>query len=200
MTPEVLSHALEPFYTTKQGGQGTGLGLSMAYGVIKAHGGTLDITSQVGQGTTVKLQLPRIPAPVQTEAIPHPVPDLASMSVFLVDDDEDVRFLMTRMLKKAGVRQVKTFAGGLEVLESLGSEELPDLIILDQNMPGMNGFQTMEQIRRLKPEMPILISSGQPEIETWNVFKQPNVAVIAKPFTVHEIQEKLGRFGHHARR
>jgi len=196
MTPEVLAHALEPFYTTKEVGKGTGLGLSMTYGVVKAHGGTIDIASQPGQGTTVKLRFPRIHAPTQSEPGPFeaPAPSLASMKVFLVDDDEDVRFLMTRMLKQAGVRQPKTFSGGEKVLECLRSGERPDLIILDQNMPGMNGTQTMERIRCRHPDMPILISSGQPDIEEWDCYKQPKVAVISKPFTMDEIQDKLAQF------
>ncbi len=194
MTPEVLAHVMEPFYTTKEVGKGTGLGLSMTYGVVKAHRGTIEITSQPGQGTRVKLRFPRIPAPGQSETRTAPAPSLGSMKLFLVDDDEDVRFLMTRMLKRAGVRQVKTFAGGEEVLETLRAGDLPDLVILDQNMPGMTGVQTKERIRALHPEMPILISSGQPDIEAWEAFRQPRVAVISKPFTLEEIQAKLGQF------
>jgi len=194
MAPEVLTHVMEPFYTTKEVGKGTGLGLSMTYGVVKAHNGDIDISSQMGQGTSVKLRFPRIPAPVQVESVTQPVPSLAIQNIFLVDDEEDVRFLMTRMLKKAGVRRVKTFDGGEELLDNLPSEELPDLIILDQNMPGMNGTQTMERIRCLHPEMPILISSGQPDIESWDCFKAPKVGVISKPFTMGEIQSKLALF------
>jgi len=194
MTPEILAHVMEPFYTTKEVGNGIGLGLSMTYGVVKAHGGSIDIATQVGQGTSVRLRFPRIPAPVQVGSVTLPAPSLESMKVFLVDDDEDVRFLMTRMLKQAGVRQVRTFSGGEEVIDYLRSGELPDLIILDQNMPGMKGTQTMEQIRGLHPEMPVLISSGQPDIEAWDDFKQPRVAVISKPFTFEEIQAKLAQF------
>jgi len=196
MTPEILAHVLEPFYTTKDVGKGTGLGLSMAYGVVKAHGGNIDIASQPGRGTTVKLRFPGLPAPAGRGPAPiaAAAPSLASMAVFLVDDDEDVRYLMNRMLQKAGVRQVKVFQGGREVLESLSSEELPGLVILDQNMPGLTGTQTMERIRDLHPEMPILISSGQPDIEAWECFKRPRVGVISKPFNVEEIQAKLAQF------
>jgi len=194
MTPEVLSHVMEPFYTTKEVGKGTGLGLSMTYGIVKAHGGTIDISSRPGQGTAVKLRFPRIPAPTQAETIHAPVPPIGSLKVFLVDDDEDVRFLMTRMLKQAGVRQVKSFPGGEEVIGRLLSGELPDLIILDQNMPRMNGTQTMTKIRDLVPKMPILISSGQPDIESWEILKQPRVGIISKPFTMEEIQAKLTEF------
>jgi two-component system nitrogen regulation response regulator GlnG len=118
------------------------------------------------------------------------------MNIYLVDDDEEVRFLMTRLLKKAGVGQVKTFPGGAAVLECLGSGELPDLVILDQNMPGMNGTQTMERIRRLHPDMPILISSGQPDIEELDCYRQARVSAISKPFTLEEIQAKLAQFAH----
>jgi CheY-like chemotaxis protein len=194
ISPEVLAHVKEPFYTTKEVGKGTGLGLSMTYGVVKAHGGTIEIASQPGQGTTVKLRFPRVPIPVENEAMNAPAPSLGSMTVFLVDDDEDLRCLMTRMLKQAGVRQLKTFPGGKDVLEALHSGEVPDLIILDQNMPGMNGTQTMERIRNRHPEMPILISSGQPGIADWGCFKQPNVGVISKPFTMEEILAKLVQF------
>jgi PAS domain S-box-containing protein len=194
MPPEVLAHVMEPFFTTKETGKGTGLGLSMTYGMVKAHGGTIAIVSQPGQGTTVTLRFPRIPAPVEGETVKAAPPVLAAMKVFLVDDDEDVRFLMTRMLKKAGVRQVKVFPGGKDALESLPSGELPDLIILDQNMPGLTGVQTMELIRNVHMDLPILISSGQPDIEAWDCFKQPKVGVISKPFTLDEIQAKLAQF------
>ena len=198
MTPEVLAHVMEPFYTTKEVDKGTGLGLSMAYGVIKAHGGTIDIASQPGQGTAVKLRFPRIPAPVESKPGPANAPALLPKlrKVLLVDDEEDVRFLMTRMLKKAGIGEVETAAGGEEATEKLLSGELPDLIILDLNMPGLNGTQTLKLIRQLCPDLPILISSGQPEIEECPDFKQPKVGVISKPFTMGEIQTRLAQFAH----
>jgi len=200
MAPEVLAHVLEPFYTTKEVGKGTGLGLSMTYGVVTAHGGTIDIASQPGQGTTVALRFPRIPAPARLEgegSSGDQVPfSPGALRIFLVDDDEDVRFLMTRLLKKAGVPHVETFTGGEAVLQRLRSGELPDLIILDQNMPEMNGAQAMARIRALRPEMPILVSSGQPDIETLESFRQARVAVISKPFSLEEIQAKLAQFAH----
>jgi len=194
IAPEVLAHVMEPFYTTKEVGKGTGLGLSMSYGVVSAHGGTIEIASQPGRGTTVTLRLPRVPAPLRSEPAPAPAPSLRSLSVLLVDDDDDVRFLMTRLLKKAGVRQVKTLAGGAEAVACLEAGERPDLVILDQNMPGLNGTQTLERIRALVPDMPILISSGQPDIEGWDCFQRPGVGVISKPFSLDEIRAKLAQF------
>lgn len=194
MAPEVLARALEPFYTTKEVGQGIGLGLSVTYGVVKAHGGSIDLASRPGQGTTVKLRFPRIPAPPQREAVPQPAAPLAFRKILLVDDEEDVRFLMTRMLRKAGADQVATAASGAEALEQLLAGDLPDVLILDQNMPGMTGAQVMAEVRSRHPELPILISSGQPDIENWACFQKPRMGVISKPFTLGEIQAKLAQF------
>jgi CheY-like chemotaxis protein len=140
----------------------------------------------------VTLRLPRIPAPTGTEPPPAPGTSTRLSKVLLVDDDEDVRVLMTRMLRKAGVAQAQAVAGGQEALEALGAGLLPDLVVLDQNMPGLDGVQTLALIRGLYPDLPVLISSGQPGIQEWPCFKQPNVAVISKPFTLEEVLAKLG--------
>jgi len=191
MTPEVLSHAMEPFFTTRGAAYGAGLGLSMTYGVVKAHDGTIDLASEPGRGTIARLRFPMVPAPALGETAGAAPASLGFMTIALADDDEDVRFLMTRMLKKAGVRQVRTFPGGEALLAGLASGPLPDLVILDQNMPGLDGIRTMERIRARHPALPILISSGQPDIEGWACFKSPGASVIAKPFTMEEIQAKL---------
>ncbi len=193
MAPEVLARAAEPFFTTKAMGKGTGLGLSMSHGVITAHGGTMEIASTPSYGTQVRLRLPRIPAPAREATAQAPDPSIKPMRVLLVDDDEGVRVLMTRMLTRAGVRQARAVAGGQEALECLGSGELPDLVILDQKMPGLDGVQTLALIRDRHPDLPVLISSGQPGIQDWPCFQQPKVAVISKPFTMEEILAKLAR-------
>ncbi|MDR3671286.1 MAG: nuclear transport factor 2 family protein [Holophaga sp.] len=194
MSQEVLAHVMEPFFTTKDQGKGTGLGLSMTYGVIKAHGGTMAISSVPGQGTTVKLRLPRVAPPARAPRPPAPALPLASIRVLLVDDDEDVRVLMERMLRSAAGVQVSSVSGCEQALASLRSAELPDLIILDQNMPGADGSQALARIRNLHPTVPVLVSSGQPGVQEWDCFKTPNVAVISKPFTTSEILAKLAQF------
>jgi two-component system nitrogen regulation response regulator GlnG len=100
------------------------------------------------------------------------------------------------MLKKAGVGAVETAASGEEALEKLLSGELPDVLILDQNMPGMRGDQLMARVRDRYSDLPILFSSGQPDIESWAILNQPKVALISKPFTMDEIQAKLAQFAH----
>jgi len=193
MTPEVLAHVLEPFFTTKAVDKGTGLGLSMTYGVVNAHGGVLELFSQPGQGTTVKMRFPRIPAPVPSTPSSPLKASLGNMKIFLADDDAEVRSLMKLMIKAAGVDQVNTFSGGEKLLAGLRSGELPDLVILDQNMPGMDGVQALVQIRDLYPNLPVLIASGQSDIEEWDCFKRPLVGAISKPFSLEEIQTKLAQ-------
>ncbi len=190
MTPEVLEKAMEPFFTTKEVGKGTGLGLSRAHGVIKAHGGILELSSQPGQGTVVAIRLPRIPTPVQAEALDPQVPDLGSLNILLVDDDEDVRILAAMMFKAGGL-QATYAGGGEEAMEFLRFNQLPDLVILDHNMPGMDGAETLEAIRALHPDLPVLISSGRPDIEDWACYKRPNVAILSKPFNLAELRAKL---------
>ncbi|MDR3669599.1 MAG: response regulator [Holophaga sp.] len=129
--------------------------------------------------------------PREEPAAPKPCP--VPRKVLLVDDDEDVRFLMGRMLKKAGVLHVATAAGGEDALASL-AVDLPDLVILDQNMPGMSGVQALGRIRELHPDLPVLFSSGQPDLHEWGALEQERVAVIAKPFTVADIQARLHQF------
>ena len=190
MDPEVLSRAIEPFYTTKAVGKGTGLGLSMTHGVIKAHQGTMSISSSPGLGTIIELSIPRIPAPVPTQASIHQTMVMESLDILLVDDDYDVRYLVSRMLTRAGMR-VNSALCGEDALDLLRTGPLPDLIILDQNMPGMDGAQTLDQIRRVHPTLLVLISSGQPDIDEWECFKQPHTAVINKPFEIKELLEAV---------
>ena len=191
MVPEILARVTEPFYTTKPVGKGTGLGLSVTHGVLKAHGGTMEISSQAGKGTQVRLRLPRFPVHGPETAVEGPPPLLGAVKILLVDDDEQVRFLMTRMLRRAGATEVSTAPGGREAIDSLASGSLPDLVILDQNMPGLDGLQTLALIREQHPELPVLISSGQPDIQDREALKQRNVGIISKPFTLEEILEKL---------
>ena len=194
MTPEVLEQVMEPFFTTKSPGKGTGLGLSMVSGVINAHGGSMEISSQPTLGTVVALRLPRSPVPIQPPVDQPQTPPPGPLSILLVDDDEDVRDL-TRIMFKVGGLDANCAEGGKEALEYLRTHALPDLVILDQNMPGMDGVETMEAIRKLHIDLPILISSGRLDILDWECFKRPHVAILPKPFDVAELKDKLNKMG-----
>ena len=102
---------------------------------------------------------------------------------------------MSRMLKRSGVPRVAAASGGEEALACLDAADLPNLVILDQDMPGLTGIQTLGRIRERHPDLPVLVSSGQPDLGERACLDQPNVAVIGKPFTLGEIAECLARFG-----
>ena len=195
MAPEVLARVTEPFFTTKAVDKGTGLGLSVAHGVVKAHGGTLEITSQPGRGTQVKLRMPRHLEPAPGAGAAPPPRSLGLAKVLVVDDEEDVRGVLVRMLTLAGAARVETVASGLEALASLEAGDLPDLVILDHNMPGLDGTRTLGLIRARHRELPVLIASGELDLQDREGFRQEKVGFIQKPFTLDEIREKLAELG-----
>ena len=112
--------------------------------------------------------------------------------ILVVDDESDAVDLVAFNLKNAGFDVISAADGESAIAKA--KSQLPDLVILDQNMPGMDGLQTMEQIRALYPNLVVLIASGQSDIEEWDCFKRPMVDVIPKPFTLEEIQTRLAQF------
>ncbi len=194
MAPEVAARVLEPFFTTKPVGRGTGLGLSMVYGTVKAHGGTLDLFSRPGEGTEVVLRFPAQgeAAPAPATGTPMEVPEAAVLHrVLLVDDDELVRMSVAQMLEMDGCT-VDEAEGGAEALARLGEGSRPDLVLLDLNMPGMSGAETLEGILALNPGQAVILSSGYSDQDVAALLaERPNVASIQKPYTLPELQQKL---------
>lgn len=197
MAPEVVEHALEPFFTTKPVGKGTGLGLSVVYGTVKSHGGQVEITSTPGQGTRITLRFPVLPDQAGAEARPA-VLNLSparSLSILLVDDDALVRGTVPEMLSVLG-HHAETAAGGPEALERLQAGLQVDLVILDLNMPGMGGLETLQHLRRIRPELPVLIASGYKDATVDQVLARfDRVEVLMKPYSLEECQAVLGRLG-----
>ena len=164
MTPETLSRVFEPFFTTK-GGRGSGLGLPQVLGIAQQLGGGVRVTSEPGRGTTVGLYMPRC----LTEARPAPstdiVPDqdqgraLHGRTVLLVDDDDDVRIAARALLGQLGCIVVEESEGRSAIARVAGPERL-DLAIIDYAMPGMNGADTADRIRAIRPNLPVLVITG----------------------------------------
>jgi PAS domain S-box-containing protein len=195
MTAEVLKQAVQPFYTTKPQGKGTGLGLALVYGTMKAHGGTLEIHSQPGEGTEVVLSFPpaRRPAAEPLPAVgAGPAPAQApALAILLVDDDELVRLSLAPMLAMLGHR-VETAEGGQEALDRLHAGLDPDLVILDMNMPGLNGAETLAELLRFRPQQQVLLATGYSDQDAASLaVGHPRVSHIHKPFTLEELRDKL---------
>ncbi|GEM_PF-3078944 len=192
MTPEVLSRAMDPFFTTKPVGKGTGLGLSSVYAAAKAHGGSVSLRSEPGQGTTVLLRLPSRPeAAAPREAAGFTPPAVRPLEILLVDDDELIRASVPDLVALYG-HTVTSVAGGEEALAWLGGPHKADLVILDLNMPGMNGLETFREMRRRGLELPVLLATGHLDLEAANLLEGGGRALaIAKPFTLEDLGRKI---------
>ena len=195
MAPEVLAQALQPFFTTKPPGRGTGLGLAMALGAAKAHGGDLELDSAPGRGTTVRLRLPAHHGPAP--AVPGPAPARAGkgagrpLRVLLVDDSLLIQRSVSPLLKLLG--HAPTVAGTGEEAITLLEAALPvDAVILDLNLPGLGGAETLARLRALRPELPVLLATGKPDRSALDLAQaHDRVALLAKPFTFEELRDRL---------
>ena len=159
MSPEVLARCFEPFFTTQVGGQGTGLGLASAQGVIRQAGGQLTAASEEGRGSTFTLLLPCTEAPVQRPHLPPAPASTPACDILVVDDESTLASACARMLRELGHR-VRVAEGGeaaMRIVEAFGA---PDLLVTDVLMPSMNGPKLAERIRRVFPELPVLYMSG----------------------------------------
>ena len=194
MTPEVMAKAMEPFFTTKPIGKGTGLGLSRVYGTLRAHGGTVKLQSEVGKGTTVILQLPTSPGNAQdTEPAEGPVQEALGKPcrILLVDDEGIILETIPTMLESLG-HTVATASCGEEALSRPDLRSGFDLVILDQNMPGLTGVETLIQLRSECPELPVVLSTGFMDLKTEALLAGiPRVWVLKKPYSMREIQKTL---------
>jgi PAS domain S-box-containing protein len=163
MSPDVLSRAFEPFFTTKEFGQGTGLGLSQVYGFVKQSGGHIKIYSEIGQGTTIKIYLPRLTghAPeTEDDKTNHQAQGEPGETILIVEDDHDVRAYLAEVLRAIGY-SVLTAANADLALKSLSELTTRiDLLLTDIVMPGWNGRQLAEEARRIRPGLSVLYMTG----------------------------------------
>ncbi len=197
MPPEIIAKAFDPFFTTKPLGQGTGLGLSMIYGFARQSGGEARIHSQVGQGTTVCLHLPRHcgMAEGRDEVVDTVVAQRASAAatILVVDDEPTVRMLITDILDELGYTTLEAADGpaGLTVLES---EAAIDLLITDVGLPGLNGRQLADAARALRPELKILFVTGYAENAVLDHgHLEPGMHVLTKPFNLEGLGAMVGK-------
>jgi PAS domain S-box-containing protein len=194
MTPETRHHAFEPFFTTKDVGKGSGLGLSMVYGFIKQSGGHVTLYSEVGQGTTVKMYLPRLDDRVDHAAAPTeaPSPATGQETILVVEDDDRVRAYVVEQLSGLGYHVIEA-ENGPAALELL--ERSPDVALLftDVVMPGgMNGRQLADAARRRRPDLKVLFTTGYTENAIVHHGRlDPGIELLGKPFSRAALAAKV---------
>ncbi len=195
MPPEVIAKAFDPFFTTKQVGKGTGLGLSQVYGFVKQTGGHVKIYSEAGQGTTIKVYLPRlIGAAAETNAdeLSTELPNGDAYEVVLVVEDEPaVRQFSVDALTELGYRVIES-DGAETALRLLDSHPEIVLIFTDIVMPDVNGARLAEEARRRRPDLKVLFTTGYTRnAVVHNGVLDAGVELISKPFTIEELAAKV---------
>jgi signal transduction histidine kinase/CheY-like chemotaxis protein len=188
MPPEILKKAIEPFFSSKPLGKGTGLGLSMVHGLVVQLGGTLELASEVGKGTTVTMVLPvATSAPeVETTAI-APQQVKRSAVILFVDDDPLIAMSTTEMLEDLGHRVIGANSA-LHALDILKSEEPIDLMVTDHVMPGMTGIELAAATREVRPSLPILLATGYADLPEGTQLDLPR---LAKPYHQDQLRDRL---------
>lgn len=194
MDAKSLARAFEPFYTTKDGGKGSGLGLSMVYGFIKQSRGHVKIYSELGQGTAVKLYLPSVANVPNNQGITESVAacHTGTEKILLVENDELVRAHVEGLLKQLGY-EIVSAANGLEAIEVLKQRDDFDLLFTDVVMPGgMNGPQLADEVHRLYPNLAVLFTSGYAENAVVHHNRlDPSVHLLQKPYSKQRLATKI---------
>lgn len=191
MSSDVVQRAFEPFFTTKEVGQGTGLGLSMVLGFVKQSNGHLEIESQVDQGTTIRLYLPRTGKAVRSrkESKAIHATEGRGEHVLLVEDDAMVRDVVSMQFSELGYR-VSQAENGAKALQMLEKNQDVDLLFTDLVMSGgMDGRQLAAAVRKIRPDMPILFTSGYPD--TYLANDEVDIPILNKPHHREELAQMV---------
>ncbi len=196
MSKEMAARAFEPFFTTKEVGKGTGLGLSQVYGFVKQSGGYVHIYSEEGEGTTVKIYLPRLmgeeTADEEESAKPALEHGRSEECLLVVEDDDDVRGYTVELLRELGYRVLEAHDGP-SALRLLERQDAPvHLLFTDVVMPGMSGRELAERARAIQPDLRILYTSGYTRDAIVHGGRlDPGVDLIVKPFTYQSLAQKV---------
>jgi len=192
MDPATLQRIFDPFFTTKELGRGTGLGLASVYGIVKNHGGFIEVTSTVGRGTTFRIHLPATEMPVTESREPERRISLGSGTILIVDDERMVADVGSKMIEKLGYEALVARSGE-EALEIYRKERgRIDLVVLDMVMPGMGGGETFDRLRAMNPDLLVILSTGYSmEGRALEILNRGCRGFIQKPFDLHELSTRL---------
>ncbi|HCD6043496.1 TPA: response regulator [Enterobacter hormaechei] len=192
MSQEVKSQVFEPFFTTKQTGSGSGLGLSMVYGFVRQSGGRVEIESAPGQGTTVRLQLPRstLPAFSDDAVLATTAPAESELLVLVLEDEAGVRQTLCEQLHQLGYLTLEA-ENGEQALNMLDASPDIGMFISDLMLPGgLSGAEVIDHVRSHYPQLPVLLISGQ-DLRPAHNPQLPEVQLLRKPFTRAQLAQAL---------
>ncbi|MGO8697986.1 MAG: response regulator [Limisphaerales bacterium] len=195
MDQQTLQRIYEPFFTTKKLGEGTGLGLSVVYGIVKDHGGHILCDSEVGVGTTFKIYLPALPAstaPTAAEAEAEPGVRGGTETVLIVDDEAHIRGLAQDALTKLGYSTILAGDGESALLRYREEGDRIRLVVLDLGMPGLGGWECLKQLKSLRPQLPIVITTGYVGEDLRERVRQEGATeLLTKPYPMESLTRRV---------
>jgi len=192
MDSKTIDRIFDPFFTTKELGRGTGLGLASTYGIVKGHGGYIEVESEKGCGSTFKVYLPASGKPAQQTVKPSAPISKAVGTVLLVDDEEVILDVSEKVLKVLGYK-VLVASGGAEAIEIFKTHrDSIDLVLLDIIMPHMGGGEVYDRLKEISPEVKVLLSSGYSiDGEASKIMERGCNGFIQKPFDIMQLSQSI---------
>jgi PAS domain S-box-containing protein len=192
MDKQTQLRIFEPFFTTKELGRGTGLGLATVYGIIKNHGGHINVYSEKGRGTTFTVYLPASAKEVRDEKRAAPGVLWGKETILLVDDEETIIEVVAKALKMTGYNPLVARSGSEAVEKYRALAEKIDLVVLDLIMPGMGGGAAYDRLKEINPAVKVILSSGYSlDGEASRILEKGCRGFIQKPFGIHELSQKI---------
>jgi len=194
MDEETQQRIFEPFFTTKEMGRGTGLGLASVYGIIKNHGGIINVYSEKGEGTTFTIYLPASEKKlIKEKELPKEILK-GTETILLVDDEDMILDVGEQILKTMGYKVLIAGSGkeAIEIVRTTLESSPPDLVILDMIMPQMGGGETYDKLKEIGPTIKVLLSSGYSiNGQAKEILKRGCNGFIQKPFTMRELSKAI---------
>ena len=196
MNEQVQAHLFEPFFTTKPPGKGTGLGLASVYGCVKGHGGGIEVHSEPGRGTTVHLYLPAADAPQAAAPQAAEAPPAVPVSrVLVVDENTPVCALVGRVLERRGYAVTTCASASEAVAEYARNAREVDLVVLDFEMPHMDGLEAMRRIKAVNPDARVLMTSLHDSQEAiGQAFSEGAIGVLSMPLEIDRLIDTVARY------
>jgi two-component system cell cycle sensor histidine kinase/response regulator CckA len=194
IAPEIMDRIFDPFFTTKGVGEGTGMGLSVVYGIVKSHGGDITVESELGKGTAFHILLPRTVGRADgKEQVEQPVPR-GTERILLIDDEAIIVDIGQKMLEMLGYR-VTTAKGSTEALEIFKKgPDAFDLVITDYTMPKMDGYELAQKLMAVRPDIPVIMNTGYNETVSQEKAMAAGIReFLLKPLNLRKLGEVVRR-------
>ena len=192
MASTTAARMFDPFFTTK--GDGRGLGMASVLGIVRAHRGAVKVYTEPGEGTSVKLLFPVAESIVAPPVVSATVGGATPATVLVVDDDESVRTVTADMLEVVGWNVISAADGAAAIQALADHREEVGVVLLDYMMPGMRSADVVTELKRLEPEIPIILTSGYAESEATATFPGKGLAgFLQKPYTITVLSEVVNK-------